>query len=172
MFAWRKLRKLGAAYLHQSVCLLPNLPRVTKAIDPVVARIRSQGGRVRISTVALHEHEHEALAAEQRDDRDDEYSEVVERVPQFLAEIEMETARRRATYAEVEESEADLERFEKWLASIADRDHFEAPRGADARLAVQKCRQALAGFEALAVVADTDDDGAAGRYNLTVLENR
>lgn len=93
-------------------------------------------------------------------------------MPQFLAEIEMETARRRATYAEVEESEADLERFEKWLASIADRDHFEAPRGADARPAVQKCRQALAGFEALAVVADTDDDGAAGRYNLTVLENR
>jgi Protein ChrB, N-terminal len=171
VFVWRKLRKLGAVYFHQSVCLLPNLPRVTRAIDPVVARIRSQGGRVRILTVALHEHEHEALAAEQRDDRDDEYGEVVERVPQFLAEIEMETARGRATYAEVEESEADLERFEKWLASIADRDYFEAPRGADARLAVQKCRQALAGFEALAVAADTDDDGAAGRFNLTVVEN-
>src|SRR5687768_9815471 len=37
--------------------------------------------------------------------RDTEYREVVERVPQFLAEIEMKTARGRATYAEVEESE-------------------------------------------------------------------
>jgi hypothetical protein len=171
VFAWRKLRKLGAVYLHQSVCLLPNRPRVAKAIDPVVARIRSQGGRVRILTVALHEHEHEALAVEQRDDRDEEYGEVVERVPQFLAEIETETARGRATYAEVEESEADLERFEKWLANIAERDYFEAPRGADARLAVQRCREALAAFEALALVADTDTDGAPGRSNLTVVED-
>ena len=171
VFAWRKLRKLGAVYLHQSVCLLPHLPRVAKAIDPVVARIRSRGGRVRILTVALDDHDHEALAAEQRDERDDEYGEVVERVPQFLAEIEMETARGRATYAEVEESEADLERFEKWLASIADRDYFEAPRGADARVAVQRCREALAAFEALALAADTDDGGAVGRPNLTAVDD-
>jgi hypothetical protein len=170
VFAWRKLRKLGAVYLHQSVCLLPNIPRVAKAIDPVLGRIRSQGGRVRILTVALQDHDHEALAAEQRDERDDEYGEVVERVPQFLAEIEMETARGRATYAEVEESEADLERFEKWLASIADRDYFQAPRGADARLAVQRCREVLAAFEAVALAADTDG-GAAGRPNLTVVDD-
>jgi hypothetical protein len=171
VFAWRKLRKLGAVYLHQSVCLLPNLPRVAKAIDLVVARIRNQGSRVRILTVALHDDDHEALAAEQRDERDEEYGEVVERVPQLLAEIEMETARGRASYAEIEESEADLERFEKWLASIADRDYFEAPRGADARLAVQRCHEALAAFEALALAADTDDDGPAGRPNLTVVHD-
>lgn len=172
MFAWRKLRKLGAAYLHQSVCLLPNLPRVTKAIDPVVARIRSQGGRVRILTVALHEHEHEALAAEQRDDRDDEYSEVVERCRSSLPRSRWRPPAAGLPTPRSRSLRPTWKRFEKWLASIADRDHFEAPRGADARLAVQKCRQALAGFEALAVVADTDDDGAAGRYNLTVLENR
>ena len=171
VFAWRKLRKLGAVYLHQSVCLLPNLAHVAKAIDPVVARIRGQGGRVRILTVALHHHDHEALAAEQRDERDEEYGEVVERVPQLLAEIEMETARGRASYAEIEESEADLERFEKWLASIADRDYFQAPRGADARLAVQRCREALAAFEALALAADSDDSAVAGRANLTVVDD-
>jgi hypothetical protein len=38
-----------------------------------------------------------------------------------------------ATYAEVEESEADLERFEKWLAAITARDYFGAPAGAAAR---------------------------------------
>ncbi|MFF7987148.1 Chromate resistance protein ChrB [Streptomyces sp. NPDC007901] len=31
-----------------------------------------------------------------------------------------------ATYAEVEESEADLERFDRWLAKIAARDYFDA----------------------------------------------
>jgi hypothetical protein len=66
----------------------------------------------------------------------------------------METARGRATYAEVEESEADLERFEKWLASITARDYFGAPGGTAARAAVQQCGEALAGFEAAALVAD------------------
>jgi hypothetical protein len=39
----------------------------------------------------------------------------------------METVRGRASYAEVEESEADLERFKKWLAAISARDYVNAP---------------------------------------------
>jgi hypothetical protein len=49
-----------------------------------------------------------------------------------LSEITMETARGRAPYAEVEESEADLERFEKWLAAITARDYFQAAAGSTA----------------------------------------
>lgn len=169
VFAWRRLRKLGAVYFHQSVCLLPNLPAVQEALAPVTARIRGQEGRVRVLTISLPADEHEALVAEQRGDRDDEYGEVVERVPQFLDEIATETTRGRATYAEVEESEADLERFEKWLASIAERDYFEAPRGADARSAVQQCREALAAFEAAALAGDTVADGSAGRPHLRMV---
>src|SRR4029450_9231236 len=93
VFAWRKLRKLGAVYLHQAVCLLPSVSTVTKAIAPVVARSRSQSRRAPLLTAALDDHEHEALATEQRDERDEEYGEVLERVPQFLAEIKMKTAR-------------------------------------------------------------------------------
>ncbi len=169
VFAWRRLRKLGAVYFHQSVCLLPNLPAVQEALAPVTARIRGQEGRVRVLTISLPADEHAALVAEQRGDRDDEYGEVVERVPQFMDEIAMETTRGRATYAEVEESEADLERIEKWLASIADRDYFEAPRGADARSAVQQCREALAAFEAAALAADTVADVSARRPHLRMV---
>lgn len=59
-------------------------------------------------------------------------------MPAFLSEITTEMARGRTTYAEVEESEADLERFEKWLAAIAARDYFGAPGSAAARAAVQE----------------------------------
>ncbi len=172
VFAWRRLRKLGAVYFHQSVCLLPDLPKVRETLTPVTARIRGQGGRVRILTVSLPADEHDALVAEQRDDRDEEYGEVIERVPQFLEEIVMETARGRASYAEVEESEADLERFEKWLGSIADRDYFGATRGADARSAVQQCREALAAFEAAALAADTAADDSSRRAQLRMVEDQ
>lgn len=44
----------------------------------------------------------------------------------------------RTTYAEVEECEADLERYRSWLAKIAARDYFGAPGGAAAQEAVSK----------------------------------
>ncbi|NYH93333.1 Chromate resistance protein ChrB [Actinopolymorpha rutila] len=155
---WRNLRKLGAVYLQQSVCLLPDLPHVAKVVARLEARVRAQGGHARVLRVHLDDPaEHAGLVEEQRSGRDDEYAEVLQRVPQFLTEIENETARGRATYTEVEESEADLERFERWLAAIQTRDYFDAPAGTKARAAVEQCRQALADFETAALRADTDD---------------
>jgi hypothetical protein len=174
VFVWRELRKLGALYLHKSVCLLPDRPEIRTRLQPILGRIRGQGGSARVITVAISGDEHQALVDEQRRDRDTEYGEVVERVPQFLAEIEMETARGRARYAEVEESEADLERFEKWLTAIANRDYFDAPGGDEARAAVQRCQEALAVFETAALAADTADDDrpAASGRKLTVVKEQ
>jgi uncharacterized membrane protein YkvA (DUF1232 family) len=82
----------------------------------MAAKVRGQGGQARVLPISVREPaEHQALVRSQQADRDVEYGEVVERVPQFLAEIE--------------ESEADLDRFRRWLASIAARDYFDAPVG-------------------------------------------
>jgi len=114
---------------------------------------------VRLLSIQVVGEDHQALVEEQRRDRDIEYAEVVERAPQLLAELALETGRGRTTYAEVEESEADLERFERWLTAIGDRDYFQAPGGAAARQAVRDCRAALGTFEAAALSADTAADG-------------
>ncbi len=158
VFVWRALRRLGAVYLHQSVCLLPERPAVRESLAPVLARVRSQGGLVRQIGVRVEAGEHHALVAEQRRDRDTEYAEVMERAPALLAELAAETTRGRATYTEVEESEADLERFEKWLAAITARDYFGAAGAPAAHQVVQQCRKALAAFEAAALAADTAAD--------------
>jgi hypothetical protein len=125
-------------------------------VQRLAARVRDSGGKARVlHTVFTEPAEQNAVIAEQRADRDLEYGEVVERTPAFLAEIARETARGQATYAEVEESEADLERFDKWLASISARDYFNAPGGRAARDAVQACRDAFIAFEAAALAAET-----------------
>jgi hypothetical protein len=67
-------------------------------------------------------------------------------VSPILGRIEMNTARCRATYAEVQESEADLERIER-LTAISDPDYFETAGDAAARSAAQGCRESLAAFE-------------------------
>jgi hypothetical protein len=58
----------------------------------------------------------------------------------------------------VEESEADLDRFEKWLAKIAARDYFAAPGGPAAHQAVEHCRVALAAFEDAAIAVQAGGD--------------
>lgn len=155
VLVWRKLRSLGALYLQSSVCLLPARLELIREVRQLVDRVHRDGGKARVLTVAVHDAgEERSLREELNAARDAEYAEVLERVPAFLNELAAERAKGRATYAEVEESEADLARFTSWLAKIDARDYFDAPGGAAARKAVARCARELAAFEAEAVAAE------------------
>lgn len=152
---WRKLRSLGAVYLQASVCLLPQRPEVVQQVKRLADRVSHEGGTARVLQVQLTDtDEEQALREEFNTARDTEYTEVLERLPALSAEIAMERDRGRATYAEVEESEADLERFRSWLAKIAARDYFQTPGGEPARAAVATVADELAAFEAEALNAE------------------
>jgi hypothetical protein len=152
---WRKLRSLGALYLQQSVCLLPAREDVVREVRRLADRVRRQGGSCRLLHVGLaDEAERAQVVAEMNAARDQEYGEVLERLPEFVAELDNERAEGRTTYAEVEESEADLERYRSWLAKIAARDYFGAPGGEEARAAVAAAAAELAAFEQAALSAE------------------
>jgi hypothetical protein len=152
---WRKLRSLGALYLQQSVCLLPARDNVVREVRRLADRLRRQGGSCRLLHVSIADDAEQAqLVAEMNAARDEEYGEVLERLPEFLAELGKERARGRTTYAEVEESEADLQRYRSWLAKIAARDYFGAPGGAAAQAAVEAAIAELAAFEQAALSAE------------------
>jgi hypothetical protein len=167
---WRKLRSLGALYLHHSVCVLPARPRVQREIRRLVDRVRANGGTARVLRIAFDDLNGEAqVIAELQAARDDEYAEVLERVPAFLDELRGERDRDRTTYEEVEESEADLERFRAWLAKIDRRDYFGAPRRAEAHAAVERCARALEAFESEAFARDAQP--AADRPELRAVRD-
>ena len=160
--AWRRLRSLGALYLQNSVCLLPAVPETSRAVARLGDRLRRGGGEARVLTITLQDAaEERAVVAEFSRERTDEYREVCSRVPAFLEEIAMERSRARATYAEVEESEADLERLRKWLRRIQARDYFAADGRTEAEHAVERCSAALAEFEAEALNAELPEEAAA-----------
>lgn len=173
--AWRKLRGLGAVYLQQSVCLLPDRPEVTRQVRRLLDRVRTEGGTGRLLRLHLGDAaEREDLIAEFNAARDAEYDELLERLPTFFAELETETARGRATYAEVEENETDLTRFRDWLTKIAARDYCGAPRGERARAELARAEAVFAAFEATALAAEqpaepADPLAAAGRVGLTAV---
>lgn len=159
---WRKLRSLGALYLQQSVCLLPARPEVVREVRRLADRVRHQGGTARVLSMAFTDPaEEQAVIGELNAARDAEYAEVLERLPELRQELADEQARGNATYAEVEESEADLERFRTWLSKIAARDYFAAPGGQAARDAVEGAAAELAAFEEAALHAEAPESAPA-----------
>ncbi|HVV24675.1 MAG TPA: Chromate resistance protein ChrB [Pseudonocardiaceae bacterium] len=161
---WRKLRSLGALYLQQSVCLLPARPEVVREVRRLVDRVRHQGGTARALSLSFTDPaEERAVIAELNAARDAEYAEVLVRLPELRRELADERARGNTTYVEVEESEADLERFRTWLAKIASRDYFQAPGGRAARDAVDEAAAELAAFEEAALRTEAPEPGTVER---------
>jgi hypothetical protein len=162
MQVWRKLKGLGALYLQQSVCLLPDRPAVATALGELRERVRADGGRMRIVHIDIgDERERGELAEEMAAAVDEEYAEVLERLPSFFAELEMESGRGRVVFAEVEESEADLERFRSWVAKIEARDYFGAPSGRRVRAELERAAATLNTFAAAALAGE--DAGGSSR---------
>jgi hypothetical protein len=148
VWAWRRLRSLGAHYLQQSTCVLPATPETTRAVNRVVTRLRDEGAQGQALAIAFTDTDQEdAIITAFQDERADEYREVVERTSDFHDELANERTARRVTYTELEESDADLARLKRWLDSIRARDYFDAPGAGEATAAVEACEQALAEFE-------------------------
>jgi hypothetical protein len=170
---WRKLRSLGAVYLQQSVCLLPARDDVMRQVRRLTDRIHHQGGTARVLRMRFtNSADEQSVVDEFNAARDAEYAEIVERIPALRQELAQERARGRTTYAEVEESEADLERFNTWLAKIAARDYFAAPGGNDARGAINAAAADLLEFEQLALQAEAPGGmSAEGAQALRVVDD-
>jgi hypothetical protein len=153
--AWRKLRSLGALYLQNSVALVPARPQTARGLAKLLDRLRRSGGEGRALPIAITDPREERRLIDQASaERSDEYAEIVSRVPAFLEEIALERRRGRASYGEVEESEADLERLRKWLDRVCARDYFDAPGRSEAEEAVERCSRELAAFEAEALATE------------------
>src|SRR5262245_27659515 len=158
VYAWRNLRGAGAHYLQQSVCLLPATPATTRIATKVVTRVRAEGGQGEMLRIELVDSRQEAKVIDaMQAERTDEYHELVESTRQFHEELEGERRRGRATYTELEESDADLARYNRWLAAIRRPDYFDAPGGDEATAAVASCEAALARFESEALSAELDE---------------
>lgn len=87
-----------------------------------------------------------AIVGHFRADRGREYDELAERCGAFLAEIGKETRAGKFIFAELEESEQDLEKLVRWLAKIWARDFFPDDRAPRAIGMVDRCRNALEVF--------------------------
>lgn len=146
-YVWRQLRQLGAVYLQQAVAVLPDRPTLGESLDRLGARIRASGGEASLLRTTSPSPEWERELVVRFDAaRDAEYDEVVESVERFEDEIRRETRKGRFRFAELEESEADWEKLQRWFGRLKERDFFGAGGRGTAAAALARGRALLDDF--------------------------
>jgi len=147
---WRELKRLGAYYPQQAVCILPGRPEIRERLNEVRRRVADVGGTATYLEIPyLPEHQHEALVDTFIGLAAREYAEIVEECEtKFVKEIQFERFRENYTFEEAEEIRQDLEKIQRWFDDVAARDWFESPARAKAEHWVKECAALLEAFEA------------------------
>ena len=146
-YVWRQLKQLGAVYLQQAAAILPDRPDLRAALEALAERIQSQEGEVSLlETTSPTETWERDLVERFNRARDEEYAEVVENVERFEDEIRRESRKGKFTFAELEDSEADWDKIERWQARVVARDFFGASGRTEAEAALERGKQLLVEF--------------------------
>lgn len=147
---WRDLKRIGALYLQQCVCVLPARPALRSQLSAVRERLAKLGGSSTLfeaPTIAAEDAT--ALVAGFRDLVAKQYAEIVEECEtKFVKEIEFEHFRRNYSFAEAEEIEHDLEKIRRWFARVTERDWFGAPGRGEVESWIDRCAELLENFYA------------------------
>jgi hypothetical protein len=144
---WRRLKGMGAVYLQNGVCLLPNTDdhaRRLKMLENDVAEIG--GDAVILETIALDRAQEEKVLARFKADRDEAYGELIDKCDDFEAEIAKETATQHFTYAELEENDVDLKKLQVWFEKIRKLDFYDAELANEAAARLQGCERLLEAY--------------------------
>ncbi len=161
---WRRLRAAGATTMVSSVWVLPETAPHAELLGQLRDGLLRQGGIGFVLSVPASTPEvNEAIVSRFRADRGREYDEFAERCAALLAELGKEGKAGKYTFAELEESEQDLEKLVRWLAKITARDFFPDERGREAADLLTRCQGAVEAFSQSVYTAEgVTGSGARG----------
>ena len=158
---WRRLRAIGATAMVNGTWVLPDTASHAKFFEQLRGNILRQGGTAFVLAVPASSPDVQAAIAERfRADRGREYDEFAERCTALLDEIGREATAGKYTFAEMEESEQDLEKLSRWLPKIKARDFFPDERALQSADLLARCRSALEGFSQAVYAAEGVQDPA------------
>jgi hypothetical protein len=158
---WRQLKKIGAIYLQQSVCVFPDNSVVRRDLAPILARITNASGEYHLLSLRkLDRDEEEKLIKQFQEQTSNHYQEIIENCEvNFAKEIDFERFRKNFTYEEAEEIRLEFEKIRTWFERVVQRDWFGAPNRKEALEWLGRCERMLDEFEA--EVFDVQEKAAA-----------
>ena len=144
---WREVKKLGAVYLRDGVCLLPQTAETLAAAEALARKVEEFEGQ---ATVVSHAHLDQGRAEEAvrqfQSARGDEYAEIAREAERLLQHVTRETEHRAFTFAELEELEQDLGKLRRWYAQVQQRDYFPAASASEPDELLRSCELELSTF--------------------------
>jgi hypothetical protein len=146
---WRELKRTGALYLQQSVCILPHREPLLAVLEKIAERITELGGNYHLLPLTTLPPEEEAKIVDGFIAQSNlQYDEIIENCDiNFTKEIEFETFRQNFTYAEAEEIRQELDKIRRWYDRAVERDWFGAVRREEALQSIERCEKLLEEFE-------------------------
>jgi hypothetical protein len=144
---WRDVKKVGAVYLRDGVCALPERPETITAIRAIAAKVDDFEGQATLVEAARLDAARAAWIVDQsRTARAAEYADIAREAEQLLAHVTRETEHREFTFGELEELEADLGKIKRWTEQVQARDYFGDGPGARLVELLEECDRALGAF--------------------------
>ena len=146
---WRELKRIGALYLQQSVCILPTTEPLLHALQKISERITELDGNYHLLPLTTLPEEEERKIIEGFVAQSNlQYDEIIENCEvNFAKEIEFETFRQNFTYAEAEEIRQELDKIRRWYERVVERDWFSAGRRDEAWRCIEHCEKLFEAFE-------------------------
>jgi hypothetical protein len=148
VWVWRELKRIGALYLQQCVCIVPSYPDLRSAFLAVRDRIDAMEGSSNLFEIPrLPASEEESIIDQFRALVSLQYEEIVEECStKFVKEIEFERFRGNYSFAEAEEIGNDLEKIQTWFDRVQAKDWFGAPGREEVREQIAHCERLLDAF--------------------------
>jgi hypothetical protein len=143
-FVWRQLKKLGAVYLRDGVCVVPDRPTTRAAMAASVDRIRLYEGQASLIQAAQLDDVTAQPTMRQADSaRAAEYADLAASCRELLAHFQRESRHRDLPAVELRALAQDLRKLGRWSTEIRARDYFRCPASAEAETALADCTAAL-----------------------------
>lgn len=144
---WRRLKGMGAVYLQNGVCLLPQTEQHMRQLKMLENDAAAMGGEsVLLVTTSLDKAQEDKVIGRFQADRDDQYREFIGKCDAFEAEIAREIAKEKFTYAELEEEDNELRKLQGWAEKIRSLDFYGAPLAVEASERLTSCENQLADY--------------------------
>jgi len=143
---WRKLKKIGAVNIQQSMWILPLTEENYNMFNLIKDDVAQNSGEAFVMKSSVDQDSKKAIIERFNMARDEEYMELIEQCDDFFEEIDKEIARENFSFAEIEENEEELRKLNEWYEKIIARDFFEAPLREKSKEMLLKCAEDLERF--------------------------
>lgn len=141
VYIWRTIKDLGAVYLQQGVALLPYEENLCNILKKLREEVNNLGGKSTLSELTfINEEDEEKIIAEFHEQINEEYNEFEDNCQRLIYELDRETEIGKFKFSELQESEEDLKKFQRWYSKILNRDYFNSENKDKSKEMFEKAR--------------------------------